>query len=99
MRRYMRMKMKWFCSKVFLHNTGYVRWFVEHPTSPVLGKNVKEIKLEISFEFALDHGPQRDEKDGIMIYNSLSLNDDKRLNIVPAKSSTGKRINVKTPRP
>lgn len=46
-------------------------------------------------EFSVDHGPQHNKKNGTIIYNLLSLNDDKRLNIVPAKSSTWKRVNIK----
>lgn len=80
------------CSEVFLHYTGYVPCFVKYPTSPVLGKNIKlhsGNQAVIFFELSVSH----DEKNDAIIYNWLSLNNDKRLNTVPAKSSTWKRVN------
>jgi len=46
--------------------------------------------------FSVDRGQQHDEKNGTIIYSLLPLNDDKRLNIVPTKSSVWKRGNDNT---
>lgn len=81
------------CSKEFLRCTGNVPCFVKYPTSPVLGKNIKlrsgNQAVIYFFELSVNH----DEKNYAVIYNWLSLNDDKRLNTVPAKSTTWKRVN------
>lgn len=94
-----------FCSKLFCHNTGSVQWFVDYPTSPVLGEKHKApfeplgAKVVIVLEFSVGHIPQHNEKSGTIIYSLLFLNDAKRLNVVPAKSSTWKRVNLETHHP
>lgn len=82
------------CSKEFLRCTGYVPCFVEYPMSPVIGKNLKlrSGNQAVIFFFFFELSVNHDEKKYAIIYNWLSLNSDKRLNTVPAKSSAWKRV-------
>lgn len=55
---------------------------------------MQEIKLYLVLEFSVDCSPQHEEKNGTIIYNLLSLNDAKRLNIFPEKFNLEKRGTV-----